>query len=253
MGKAINLNHKKMNYEAFYNDIYTRSSNRIQDLIKKSFKKNITKNKTYGSSIDEIKHTLDIYIKKMQDSLSNYGLNPLLQKFDNRYSNYQKNEINNVIENDIKVAFDQLNINKLPHDYNLKKMLFDFAKHNSLNEIRRLLQKNGPLFSLMYDSNKLENFEIIDYYPVTLENTDIYKTLYAIIHPEKNEELGHLEDNDLNIDENKKLTAAQKTILIEFLFNQNIWPNLDDRKKARLISIIIDSNPDNIRKTLGKL
>jgi hypothetical protein len=62
------------------------------------------------------------------------------------------------------------------------------------------------------------------------------------------------ESKEKEIEEKSELLdGTQKVLLIEKLLKNAIkWENTDDRKKAYIISKIIDRNPDNIRKTLAK-
>lgn len=59
--------------------------------------------------------------------------------------------------------------------------------------------------------------------------------------------------NNKNISETpKELDASQKVLLIEELIRSDKWGNATDRKKAEIISQIIDRSPDNIRKILSE-
>jgi hypothetical protein len=49
------------------------------------------------------------------------------------------------------------------------------------------------------------------------------------------------------------LDASQKVLLIEELIRSDKWGNATERKKAEIISQIIDRNPDNIRRILAEI
>lgn len=50
----------------------------------------------------------------------------------------------------------------------------------------------------------------------------------------------------------KGLDASQKVLLIEELIRSDKWGNATERKKAEILSQIIDRNPDNIRRILSE-
>jgi hypothetical protein len=57
----------------------------------------------------------------------------------------------------------------------------------------------------------------------------------------------------LAMESQEGLDASQKVLLIEELIRSDKWGNATDRKKAEIISQIIDRNPDNIRRTLSEI
>ncbi len=100
--------------------------------------------------------------------------------------------------------------------------------------------------------NEFENFEIKDYSPISLENSEIFKSLNQKKYPDSyNSQNDNLPDEFE--EKTKGLDSTQKILLIEKLIkNAHKWETTDERKKGFIISKIIDRNSDNIRKTLAK-
>jgi hypothetical protein len=63
----------------------------------------------------------------------------------------------------------------------------------------------------------------------------------------------NISDNHISSKIKEALDASQKVLLIEELIRSDKWGNATDRKKAEIISQIIDRNPDNIRRTLSEI
>jgi hypothetical protein len=63
----------------------------------------------------------------------------------------------------------------------------------------------------------------------------------------------NISDSYITSKSQEVLDASQKVLLIEELIRSDKWGNATDRKKAEIISQIIDRNPDNIRRTLSEI
>jgi hypothetical protein len=62
-----------------------------------------------------------------------------------------------------------------------------------------------------------------------------------------------ISDSYITSESQEALDASQKVLLLEELIRSDKWGNASDRKKAEIISQIIDRNPDNIRRTLSEI
>ena len=252
--KLIKLtnNYFEMNYENEYKFYYDKFYSKIENRIKKYYIEQSNKEMGFGTIHNELAQFLFNDLGRTIYLNSNDDLKELLKKFNSRYARYKKNETNHVVENDIKPAFDKLNKETFPLNYCLEKLLIQIALINSKNEIGRLLHNNNGLFKLFYELNEFDNFEIKDYNGISIENTEIFKSLnqkkYPDLYNSQNDNLYEEYEKETN-----GLDTTQKILLIEKLIkNAHKWETTDERKKGFIISKIIDRNSDNIRKILAK-
>jgi len=242
-----------MKYSEHYNQYYNKIYSLVEYKIKKYFIGCKVKKLLYGHSYNELLENINKYLKT-RITEKNANIKELYDIFKNRDSKYSEDEIDCIIENDILIIFQKLNKEELTKINSIFNLIKEFALKDVLKEITRLLQNNSRLFELMYDLNEFDKFEIKYYRQQRLEHTDIFiclnKRIYPELYLEKTIQL-ITTNNDENSCEN--LYTSEKTILIDLVFTTSNWTNLSVRKKSRIISLIIGSNPDNIRNTLAKL
>ncbi|OYU83488.1 MAG: hypothetical protein CFE24_11075 [Flavobacterium sp. BFFFF2] len=242
---------KNMNSKENYTIYYTKIYSKIENEIKKYLLIQCEKNRSFGISLNEILSFLIQNIPVRININSNNQLKELHNLFVNRHSYYKKEVLKNILENEIERGFSKIEAERLPQNYNFDKLIFEFAFTDATNEICRLLTVNNKLFELFYELNEFDQFEIKHYADSSLENTEPYKSLYNKRHPQP-QMIDEYDENDTPAILNAKLDSVQKTLLIEKLIkNAHQWETFSERKKAEIISFIIERNAVNIRKTLS--
>lgn len=242
----------KENYK-FYNE---RIFLKLENNVKKYFLLSHKNDKSYGSTKHDLIYSiLPSIVKKKTDKFSK--LLDFQSIFRTRDSKYYNNQINNIFSNQITIKFKELDKIELPLNYNLNQLLIEITLLEVIKEVIRLLEVNSDLFQLIYELNTFENFKIVNY-NLPLNKTELYRSLYLLKHKEQytiDNETDNLDDYAYNSNEKHKvLDASQKVLLIEkLILNSHRWDSIDNRKKAYVISRIIDRSTDNIRKRLNVL
>lgn len=172
-----------MDYNQKYQKYYSRYYFTFEKKIKKIFINAKKQKSSFGIILNEIYKCLDFEIPKRTNLNKNENLKSLLIIFRNRHSYYEEDEIHEILKNVIKDKFNNLN----PHI--TEKYLFDdfireIALLNVSHEIRRLLQNNSRLFELFYKAKMFDDFEIRDYSPISLEQSEIFIKLNKILYPD---------------------------------------------------------------------
>lgn len=250
------LNYQKINFEENYKFYNERIFLKLENNLKKYFLLSHKNDKSYGSTKHELIYSiLPSIVKKKTDKFSK--LLDFQFIFRTRDSEYYNNQINNIFSNEITIKFKQLDKIELPLNYNLNQLLIEITLLEVIKEVIRLLEVNSDLFQLIYELNTFENFKIVNY-NLPLNKTELYRSLYVLKHKEQytiDNETDSLYDYAYNSNEKHKvLDASQKVLLIEkLILNSHRWDSIDNRKKAYVISRIIDRSTDNIRKRLNVL
>lgn len=133
----------------------------------------------------------------------------------------------------------------------INKIFQDFhnQKKNDINYKENVIKKHliydiKHLSDYIFGLNNISSFLTISAYFSFLRTTEILKFC-----DEHNSELEQKE----TASKSKGLDGTQKVLLIEKLIKlAHKWESTDERKKAFIISKIIDRSEDNIRKTLAK-
>jgi hypothetical protein len=242
-----------MKYSEHYNQYYNRIYSIVEFNIKKYFIDSKKKKLNYGHCYNDLLKIIDKYSKN-RITEKNTDIKALYGIFTSRLLKYSEDEIDCIIENDILIKFQKINIFELSKTNSIYKLMNEFALNDVLKEITRLLQNNSRLFELFYDLNEFDQFEIKYYRLQRLEDTEIFNNLNKRKNPhlyKKNLEIKSENLTEKYIPEN--LDATEKTILIDLIFSKGNWFSFSTRKKAKIISLIIGKNHDNIRNTLEKL
>lgn len=172
-----------MDYNQTYQIYYSRYYNMFEKKIKNIFINAKNRKSSFGMSLNEILKCLDFEIPKRTFINKHEDLKSLLIIFKNRYLYYEEDEIQEVLKNVIKDKFKNLNSN-ITEKYTFENFIREVALLNVSQEIRRLLQNNSSLFELFYITKMFDEFEIREYSPIGLEQSEIFIKLNKIVHPE---------------------------------------------------------------------
>ncbi|MFN4027517.1 MAG: hypothetical protein ACK4IZ_08740 [Flavobacterium sp.] len=145
---------------------------------------------SFGMSLNEILKCLDFEIPKRTFINKHEDLKSLLIIFKNRYLYYEEDEIQEVLKNVIKDKFKNLNSN-ITEKYTFENFIREVALLNVSHEIRRLLQNNSSLFELFYITKMFDEFEIREYSPIGMQQSDLFKKLNKIVYPEYYQNSNH--------------------------------------------------------------
>ncbi len=112
-------NNFEMEYGNDYKFYYDKFYSKIENRIKKYYTEQSIKERGFGTIHYELAQFLSNDLGKTLYLNSNDDLKELLKKFNNRNTDYRRNEINLVFENDIKPAFEKLSKETFPINYHL--------------------------------------------------------------------------------------------------------------------------------------
>lgn len=235
-----------MDYKTEYEFYYEKWTSIFERKAKLFFIESKKGKEKFGIAITEIMHFChNEFPAKVR--LSHFDkLKELHELFNNRYSYYEEDEINLIIVKRIEPLYVKLGYNDLPANYNLKKLLVDFARMNVTKEIHRVLQQYNRLFELHYIVNDFSEFQIRDIGNFYIEHYPLYKKLKKIAYPEryiKNTAEALLQEVSLD-----ETDAAFKVFLLEEILHYNNWQDISANKKGKLVSLLIGRNNSNIKK-----
>lgn len=208
-----------MEYENIYEHFYSKYYTKTESLIKFFLIKRKSQKKTFGITINEVRHYLSDTIISNHNLYKNEKLRELHQLFDKRYSIYEIDQVQEVFANEIKTAFNKIETAELPKDYTYAKFIKETAIIEVVNEISRLLSINSQLLEMFYKLNEFNEFEIRYHLNISIQNYPVYKKMHLKLYPEYytnftvNEDLEEhdseamLQGNTTNI-ENKNMFAS---------------------------------------------
>ena len=186
-----------MNYEKIYKDFYSKYYDKTEFLIKRFLIKRQSQNKTFTNAINEVTHYLNNYSVNKSPVSKNDNLKKLHHFFDNRYSIYATNHVQEIFYNEIKTGFDRLIISEFPKEYSYTKFIKEIALLEALSEISRLLSNNFRLYEMIYKLNEFNIFEVREHENLALEDYPNYQNLHLKLYPEY--DTSFLADNNYEV------------------------------------------------------
>lgn len=240
-----------MEYIDQYNQFYSKYYLKVELLIKNFLIKYQNEKKSSNFSINLVSKCLNKY---QENIFPNKEIEKLTQLFNLRYSIYQPNDSGEILKNELKKAFKEINLDEF-QNYNYNKFIKELALHEVLNEISRLISNNYSLFDMMYKLNDFEKFEIKEYPNIGLENSTTFKELQNKLYP-KNDEAENFEDYEDFHDENIDTDSFSLPKIIA-LFNELGFFSLEKIKclnpnqQAKLISALISKT--DVRGIAGNI
>jgi hypothetical protein len=170
-----------MDYTEIYNSTYQATYNRIELLTKNFFKKASSIDKSYRSTFNEFSYGIFRELSLRLDPVFNLpDYTKLFETVQKRNILYSKNQINRVFEIDIQPNFKTIAKTKLPENYNFKKLIYDFAAIQAINDLQGKAVENSQLLELIYDLERFELFEIRNIEKATIEEDENYRNLLQI-------------------------------------------------------------------------
>lgn len=173
-----------MNYQEIYADFYSKYCHKVEVLIKAFFIKRKSQKRTFNDTYNTVIMYLSNEVNKKHIFEKNQSLKELYLLFGKRYSFYEINEEQEIFENELKTAFNKIDLSSLPINYNYIKLIKDIAIVEAINEISRLLSNNNRLFDMMYKLNEFDDFEIKQYKGIALDDTPVFKELHQKLYPD---------------------------------------------------------------------
>lgn len=240
-----------INYEVEYNRYYRRFYSLIEFRIKKYFVAQHEEKITFNLVYNKLHNTFfvgfgnDIFFKNNSDLIE------IVITFNKGKDDYFEDYINLVCKNDCIPSFEGLNKELYPKKYTFLKLLIHIAFYNAKVEIGRMLRNNYNLFDLFYHHNEFDKFEIKDYSPINLEDTEIFIFYNKRKYPDlyiKHDKLilSEIKENSKNLDR-----AVQVLLIEKLIKHADKWKNASQNKKILVISKLIGRNADNIKDTLA--
>ena len=173
-----------MDYEKIYQEFYSKYYNKAEILVKNLLIKSKSKDKNFGVPYKQVNNYLSDTLKKKYNLYENDKLTELYQIFDQRYREYEKDEIQKIFANEIEIAFSKIETLELPTNYTYFKLIKEIAIIEIINELHRLWSNNSRLIEMYYKLNNFDEFELREYRGVSIENYPVYKKLHQKLHPE---------------------------------------------------------------------
>ncbi|MEO5776238.1 MAG: hypothetical protein ABIQ27_04995 [Flavobacterium sp.] len=170
--------------------------------------------KTFGITLNEVNIYLNDVNLNKHNLNKNKNLEELHQIFGRRYSIYEIDQVQEVFANEIKTAFNKIDISEFPTNYTYTKFIQEIAIIEVINEILRLLSINSQLLEMFYKLNEFNEFEIKYHRNISLENYPVYKKMHIKLYPEyytnftKNEDLEAMFQSNARNIENDNFFAS---------------------------------------------
>ncbi|MEX1382200.1 helix-turn-helix domain-containing protein [Lutibacter sp.] len=191
---------------------YTKTYDKIFQEREVFFKDQMVIAKQLNQTFNYTSNSLLTISNELLTSKLNYFMDdPYLEVmvlFNNRHSIYEDDQINNIIEYNIKPFIAGFENNST---YNLIEIISKIAELDAIKEASRIFNNNYALYNLMFQLNSFTKFELEDYH-TNLESLPLFKKLHKKIYPpSKGKKLNvnsnnSAEDLFLNVKEVAELT-----------------------------------------------
>lgn len=195
-----------MDYQNIYDTFYLKYYAKTEFLIKHFFIKKYNQNRMFNYSYIELSNFINDKIIKESNIHKYQKLHDLYSIFKNRNIIYSRNQIQSILQNEIKINFSKIEAQELPLNYSFNKLIKEIAFIRLIDEILRILHNDYRLFEMMFQINEFENFAIKEYGNIALEDTEIYQNLLSKLYPKRENNFTSLDlnDSDSNIELEKK-------------------------------------------------
>lgn len=170
-----------MKYSEIYSKSYDENYVQLEAFCKKYFVDAKADSLAFTNTLNELRTLIYSNRAKIFSVTYEKEIEKLVFLFDERYSFYEKNEIDLVLEKKIKKEFNE-NCH-FPKEYHFEKFIEELGKFDASKEISRLLSINNTLFDFIYQLEEFDKFEIKDYRG-NLESQPIFKKYRQILYPD---------------------------------------------------------------------
>ena len=191
-----------IDYEKIYVDFYSKYYTKAEVLIKFYLIKRKSQDKAFGKSHFLVSDYLRNALANNYNLHRNEKLKVVYELFGTRYSEYEVDHIQKIFANEIKIAFENIEVSQLPKNYSYSKFIKEIAIIEVVNEILRLMSNNSQLLDMFYKANVFDDFEIREHRGISLEHYPVYKKLHQILHPEYYEPFNKEDNLELFVTEN---------------------------------------------------
>lgn len=239
------------NYQNDYEYFYTKYYSRIELTIKEYLIQSKIDKITFGLACVNINNYLNTTLPQKRREVVNFKeLKRLFELFNGRYSDYEDDQINLIFSKQIVPLYGELQPFEKPENYNISKLLQNFAFLNAIKEISRLFHNHNQLFEMHYKLNNFCGFVIREYRNVSIENTDIYISLAKELYPDN-----YIQDETKTDFFEEIENYNPKTISLPFsiaMLNEIGFFELESIKRltpinqAKIIAIIQTKNPNDL-------
>lgn len=216
-----------MEYEKIYLDYFERFCKLFEYKMKRYFIENKLNCRTFSFTEKLINDYSLKYINKYMNEHPYISFYDIFRKRNNDYS---EKPIQNIFKNELKSAFETSSLRtERKFNWLIKKIAFSEAIRYISNQFRI----NIELLENVFETQNFENFE-------NILKSEIIEDYFEKTQNTENE-----------LSKINELTTRQKILLIENLILTNRWSSYSERKKAELISYLINRNETNIRNILA--
>lgn len=191
-----------IDYEKIYVDFYSKYYTKAEVLIKFYLIKRKSQDKAFGKSHFLVSDYLRNALANNYNLHRNEKLKVVYELFGTRYSEYEVDHIQKIFANEIKIAFENIEVSQLPKNYSYSKFIKEIAIIEVVDEISRLMSNNSQLLEMFYKANVFDDFEIREHRGISLEHYPVYKKLHQILHPEYYEPFNKEDNLELFVTEN---------------------------------------------------
>ena len=191
-----------IDYEKIYVDFYSKYYTKAEVLIKFYLIKRKSQDKAFGKSHFLVSDYLRNALANNYNLHRNEKLKVVYELFGTRYSEYEVDHIQKIFANEIKIAFENIEVSQLPKNYSYSKFIKEIAIIEVVDEISRLMSNNSQLLDMFYKANVFDDFEIREHRGISLEHYPVYKILHKILHPEYYEPFNKEDNLELFVTEN---------------------------------------------------
>ncbi len=239
-----------INYQNDYEYYYSKYYSKTEFKVKQHLIKSKTDKINFGLIFNKISEYLGTTLPDKKIEVSNFKeIKGLFYLFNNRHSYFEDDQINLIFSKQIVPLYNEIQSSEKPVDYNISKMVQDFALLKAVSEISRLFQNHSRLFEMHYKLNNFNDFAIKEYGNISFENTDVYVSLAKELYPDN-----YIKD-ETEIDFFEEIENYNpKTISLPFsvaMLNEIGFFELEKIKKlsptnlAKIIAIIQLKDPNN--------
>lgn len=227
----------KNTYDYFYNKTFSIAERKIKTVLLTGVDNAKTFNTIQNNIIFEIENR-----EKKRSNINRYvALNSLLHFYQKKLSEYQFNQIEFSLKNDVVFEYNKLHKKDLPENYTYTKFVADLGILKASNEAYRLFRNYGSLFNMMYELKDFSEFELEENNDnITLENTPLFIKLRKILYPHENR-IQSAEINLINLNNKNKIESKNKIDKAEEILRFNI-SKFSENDKLFLLHICLNKS-----------
>ncbi len=174
-----------MDYKNTYDYFYQKTLLIATRKMKIALLNGIENFKTFNT----IQNKIIFEIEKRSRENSNINkydsLNHLLHNYNKKLSEYQLNQIELALKNDVDFEYNKIDKKDLPINYTFIKFVADLGVYKAINEANRLFRNHASLFKMMYELKDFSEFDLKENDDnIGLEDTALFVKLRLRLYPQ---------------------------------------------------------------------